>query len=448
MSALDRPAAELTVMDVYDIAAVLGQEFERVIDRFGCECLVGVVPRVVRLLEFLEALVGRGAAGQEAEELRRELDRLQRERSDRYEQEKKHQKELEQVEDVWRGEVQDLLSQTTQLQAENKRLLVSLSLKESPVTEEDLQKHEAQMSEKESQVMQKLKDLVDKQRDEIRAKDHELTLRNGDVEALQLQQHRLIRINQDLLHRAGVMEAQGKTLIQQRAELEASAQAQQQEYAALQLEVRRLTKELQEKELERELLEIESPLGTRSGNSSPTSAPMTAAETILSDSVEPRSVWVECGGDPGFIAKCLESDKSLSLLSTTANGKNEGDLTEAENAAAHVLTQSTPAESEDEADKPRFTLQELQDVLQEKNKLKAQVFVLQEELAYYKSEDLEDDTSPSVSATKTPSQLTSADQPESGIRRLIFTAIMPMVAAGLIADDPTLLPIRRLVSFV
>lgn len=30
----------------------------------------------------------------------------------------------------------------------------------------------------------------------------------------------------------------------------------------------------------------------------------------------------------------------------------------------------------------------------------------------------------------------------------IFTAIMPMVAAGLIADDPTLQPIRRLVSLV
>ncbi|XP_008416796.1 RILP-like protein 1 isoform X1 [Poecilia reticulata] len=337
MSALDRPAAELTVMDVYDIAALLGQEFERVIDKFGCECLVGVVPRVVRVLEFLEALVSRGAAGQEAEELRRELDRLQRERSDRYEQEKKHQKELEQVEDVWRGEVQDLLSQITQLQAENKRLLVSLSLKESPVTEEDLQKHQAQTSEKENQVIQKLKDLADKQRDEIRAKDHELTLRNEDVEALQLQQHRLIRINQDLLHRTGLMEAQGKTLIQQRAELEASAQAQQQEYAALQLEVRRLTKELQEKELERELVEIECPLGTRSGNSSLSAAPMTAAETILSDSVKPRSVWVECGGDPGFMAKCLECDKSLSLLSTTANRNNKGDLTREENAAAHVL---------------------------------------------------------------------------------------------------------------
>lgn len=33
-------------------------------------------------------------------------------------------------------------------------------------------------------MMKKLKDMVDKQRDEIRAKDHELTLRNEDVEAV------------------------------------------------------------------------------------------------------------------------------------------------------------------------------------------------------------------------------------------------------------------------
>lgn len=91
-AALDSPAAELTVMDVYDIAAVLGQEFERVIDGFGCECLVGVVPRVVRVLELLEVLVSRAPASQESEELRRELDRLRQERSDRSEQERKHQK--------------------------------------------------------------------------------------------------------------------------------------------------------------------------------------------------------------------------------------------------------------------------------------------------------------------------------------------------------------------
>lgn len=34
--------------------------------------------------------------------------------------------------------------------------------------------------------------------------------------------------------------------------------------------------------------------------------------------------------------------------------------------------------------RPRFTLQELRDVLHERNELKAKVFLLQEELAYYK----------------------------------------------------------------
>lgn len=89
---LDRPATELTIMDVYDIAAVLGHEFERVIDRFGCEPLVGLVHKVVRVLELLEALVSHGGAAQEADELRRELDRLRQERSDRFRRERKHQK--------------------------------------------------------------------------------------------------------------------------------------------------------------------------------------------------------------------------------------------------------------------------------------------------------------------------------------------------------------------
>lgn len=44
----------------------------------------------------------------------------------------------------------------------------------------------AGMSEKEKQVMKKLQDLVDKQRDDIRAKDHELTLKNEDIEAVRI----------------------------------------------------------------------------------------------------------------------------------------------------------------------------------------------------------------------------------------------------------------------
>lgn len=40
------------------------------------------------------------------------------------------------------------------------------------------------MTENETQVMKKLKALADKQMDEIRAKEHELTRRREDIEAV------------------------------------------------------------------------------------------------------------------------------------------------------------------------------------------------------------------------------------------------------------------------
>ena len=46
------------------------------------------------------------------------------------------------MEDVWRGEAQDLLSQISQLQEENKALLGNMSIKDCPMTEEDLQRQE------------------------------------------------------------------------------------------------------------------------------------------------------------------------------------------------------------------------------------------------------------------------------------------------------------------
>ncbi|XP_076614576.1 RILP-like protein 1 isoform X7 [Chaetodon auriga] len=379
-SALEKNVADLTVMDVYDIAAVVGQEFERIIDQYGCEALSRLMPKVVRVLEILEVMVSRSSISPETEELRLELDKLRLERLDRLEKEKKHRKELELVEDVWRGEAQDLLTQIAQLQEENKSLLTNLSNKD-PMSEEDLQRHEG-MTERERQVMKKLKEVVDKQRDEIRAKDRELTLKNEDIEALQQQQSRLMKINHDLRHKISVVEAQGKALIEQKVELEAGAQARGQEVGALRQEVTRLRERLQ------------GDLPVQNPEEPPPQPPSPAEEALCEE---------ETGGlDPK------------------------------------------------DPNRPRFTLQELRDVLHERNELKAKVFLLQEELAYYKSDETEDELvtpSPSPSPELRTRSRSSA-QPESGIKRLIFTAIMPMVAAGLIPDDPTLQPIRRLVSLV
>ncbi|XP_010366697.1 RILP-like protein 1 isoform X3 [Rhinopithecus roxellana] len=374
-SALEKNVAELTVMDVYDIASLVGHEFERVIDQHGCEAIARLMPKVVRVLEILEVLVSRHHVAPELDELRLELDRLRLERMDRIEKERKHQKELELVEDVWRGEAQDLLSQIAQLQEENKQLMTNLSHKDVNFSEEEFQKHEG-MSERERQVMKKLKEVVDKQRDEIRAKDRELGLKNEDVEALQQQQTRLMKINHDLRHRVTVVEAQGKALIEQKVELEADLQTKEQEMGSLRAELGKLRERLQGEH-------------SQNGEEEPETEPV--GEESISD------------------------------------------------------TEKVAMELKD-PNRPRFTLQELRDVLHERNELKSKVFLLQEELAYYKSEEMEEENRipqpPPIAHPRT------SPQPESGIKRLIFTAIMPMVAAGLIIDDPTLQPVRRLVSLV
>lgn len=54
-----------------------------------------------------------------------------------------------------------------------------------------------------------------------------------------------MKINHDLRHKITVVEAQGKALIEQKVELEAFAQARQQELASLRQEVARLRERLQ-----------------------------------------------------------------------------------------------------------------------------------------------------------------------------------------------------------
>lgn len=163
-----------------------------------------------------------------------------------------------------------------------------------------------------------------------------------------------------------------------------------------------------------------------------------------------NSVWVECGGDPGFLAECFESGDNTPLLRSSTDRKlNENEDPDKAVLPSDALCDKEP-EDDAETNKPRFTLQELRDVLQEKNELKAQVFMLQEELAYYKSEESDDESGAAayIPSLDPPPQPPDAELPESGIKRLMFTAVMPMVAAGLLRDDPTLLPIRRLISFV
>lgn len=145
------------------------------------------------------------------------------------------------------------------------------------------------------------------------------------------------------------MEAQGKALIQQKAELEAASQAQQQELAALQLEATRLSREVQSLELEREVTNIVESSHIISGSS-----PLSSAVAAPSDlSRKESSVWAECGADPDFLANSFEQDDNLSFLPRSSNGEDYGRRSSDDEKLADMFL-VTPASTNTELIKPHF----------------------------------------------------------------------------------------------
>lgn len=165
---------------------------------------------------------------------------------------------------------------------------------------------EDRVQRQEREVMLKLKDVVDKQRDELRAKVQQISTISKEVEALQEQLDRFMKMNGELRHRQSVLQAQLKSSTERRSDMEA---------------------DLQEKHKHIEHME--------------------------------------------HMQAQLEQAKSSPRQTSTEPPKSLG------------------------ADQPCFTKKEVREILFERNELKANLFLVQEELNYYQREILNDERFPS-----------------------------------------------------
>ena len=64
----ERTCLTLTVDDVYEIAKLIGSEVEKLIDGYGKESALGLVPKIVKVLELLESYASRNNALKSKEE--------------------------------------------------------------------------------------------------------------------------------------------------------------------------------------------------------------------------------------------------------------------------------------------------------------------------------------------------------------------------------------------
>ncbi|KAM9853428.1 RILP-like protein 1 [Aulostomus maculatus] len=308
-SCFDRSFSALTVDDVYEIAKVVGTEVEKLIDGYGKESVVGLVPRLVKVLELLESFASRNNAHKlREEELLRTFETLQLQQQKKRavkESDEGHQRneirELQVKEQQWRRRCEELQVQVQQLQEDKEQL--HSRLKGSHAQEDRIQRQERE-------VMLKLKEVVDKQRDELRAKVQEITTISKEVEALQEQLDRFMKMNAELRHKQSVLQAQLKSTVERKADMEA---------------------DLKEKTKEIENLQAQLDRTNSNGPSSPSQI---AGETKKS-SVDQK--------DP---------------------------------------------------DQPCFTKKEVRDIIFERNELKTNLFLVQEELKYYQREILNEERCP------------------------------------------------------
>ncbi|ELT88429.1 hypothetical protein CAPTEDRAFT_107521 [Capitella teleta] len=338
----------LSPVDVYDIAATIGKEFEKIIDNYGPEAVTELMPKIITVLEHLEILSNNNQKeNAEISELRFSIERLQADKKAKHEERMKYEKELEQIEETWRNESQQLAARVTQLHDENRRLRAAMQEKEG----------ENEKFQRQSQILVLVpllrfslqknfeKDANDlrikchEYRDRVRVLQRDLGQKNMDVEAMQLQLERLARLNADYRRKTTLNQRQAETLIQEKSDLQA---------------------QLHDKE--QHITRIKDRLNTHD----------------MSASVEG------------------------SLLTTP---RTSGKM---------LIDMKDP-------DRPRFTLHELREVLQERNELKTKLIEVEEELHFYKPEAEIDDFDRPVQGpiNKEPDEKLFPDRyKESGIRKL------------------------------
>uniref|UniRef100_A0A3B5AIP3 RILP-like protein 2 n=1 Tax=Stegastes partitus TaxID=144197 RepID=A0A3B5AIP3_9TELE len=299
----DRTCSALTVDNVYDIAKLIGTEVEKLIDGYGKESVEGLVPKIVKVLELLESFASRNNAHKlREEELLRTFETIQlqqnKKRGGKESEESNDKNEMRQKEEQWKRRCEELQVQVQQLQEDREEL-------QSRLRGNHAQEDRVQRQERE--VMLKLKEVVDKQRDELRAKVQEITTISKEVEALQEQLDRFMKMNAELRHKQNVLQAQLKSTVERKADMEA---------------------DLKEKSKEIENLQIQLD---RTNSNGPV---------------------------------CMLYDPLLS----TSDHKDP--------------------------DQPCFTKKEVRDILFERNELKTNLFLVQEELNYYQREILNEERCP------------------------------------------------------
>lgn len=431
-------ATDLTTADVYEEASLIGQDFEKIIERFGHDAVIDLMPKIIRVLERLEVVVGqKDKARLEIDELKLENERLYLEIQREASQRRQLDEELYQVSAT--GETDNLKSMLLKLQEENQKLRLEYEgcANSQPAT--------AYISAPgDAELMQKMKDAIDNQRDSIRSKNAEIETLRNDLEAMEEQIQRLTTINESLRKTLSASQARVSTLAKEKAELQTELRSVNRTKLPSVLQVQ----ENQEENIDdADLINSDHEEGVEVEDEKIQDKMDELSETAVdvSKGVPPpkpprlkNELDVEQNGDglTGNESAVSDQDKDETQDDLNRNGPDEKDehgdwelIGEASKTAFDAKKSierkekvggnqlQTEMDKKKDPNRPRYTKAEMLEVLIERNNLKEQVFALKDELRIYKpSYGDEDQPSPYSKHTTSPRRLSRKE--ESGISRI------------------------------
>ncbi|CAB3403271.1 unnamed protein product [Caenorhabditis bovis] len=208
------PSKHITVVDVYDLAASIGNDFEKLIDCYGNECVRGIMPKVISALETLESLAATNdRENEEIARLSKAVERLELEKHQRHQQHLKFEEELDQVERTYRKDIDDLQEMVKTLMNENKNLSTTMSSlpSDSPTGHS--------MREADLKMLLELKETSAQQKEEIKSLQRDVETYQCQVENLQNSIEKLIRQNEELLRKNASLQKQGRMIVEEKMEI-------------------------------------------------------------------------------------------------------------------------------------------------------------------------------------------------------------------------------------
>nr|CAH8856375.1 unnamed protein product [Trichobilharzia regenti] len=310
------------------------------------------MPKVISVLEELEDFATKfESEGREIITLQTAVHRLELEKLDRKEDQNRHKKELEQIEETWHSEVQELLQLIEKLKEENKQLKDAIEDKETSSSQSPVPTSSGNStSVEEIQLMIRLKEIIDRQKIQIRALRQQLAQKHVDLDAMQQQATRLAKLNATLRRKHFVSKRQADQLRDEKVNLETLLS----------------TKEQEIKQMKEHVYHTNNNSGTTTttyNNNNNNNG--NANDENISDS-----------------PLCADMSKSL-IAELISPDTPPGQLTE-EQLVERLNIEGKMIVDKHDPNRPHFTLQELRNVLTERNELKSRLIEVEEELLVYK----------------------------------------------------------------